>query len=137
MNKNNLIVIVVLSIAMSMLLLTILSTQKAPQQEETSIIYELKTVPSTEFLSKMQSTAEPILIDVRTRDEFLENGLEGAKNIDFYSPSFRQEIEKLDRNKTYFIYCRSGNRSGQTLRLMQELGFTNVYNMGGGMDRCC
>jgi rhodanese-related sulfurtransferase len=53
--------------------------------------------------------------------------------IDFYAADFGDEIAKLDRDGQYVIYCRSGNRSGQTAVLMQSLGFTNVADVNGGI----
>jgi rhodanese-related sulfurtransferase len=70
---------------------------------------------------------------VRTPDEFAEEHIENATNIDFYSETFRDMLNTLDKNKTYLIYCRSGARSGSTLDIMAELNFEEVYNMSGGM----
>ncbi|MFC1938238.1 rhodanese-like domain-containing protein [Chloroflexota bacterium] len=73
------------------------------------------------------------IIDVRTPEEFAEGHVEDAIIIDFYSESFRRELDTLDKNKTYLIYCQSGNRSGKALKIMVELGFKEVYNMSGGI----
>ena len=72
-----------------------------------------------------------IILDVRTDQEYKSSHLKGAINIDFYQPDFKSQISKLDKTKTYLIYCRSGNRSGQTLNIMKNLGFTNLENLGG------
>jgi rhodanese-related sulfurtransferase len=74
------------------------------------------------------------VIDVRTPEEFAAGHLEGAALIDFYADSFATEIAALDRDETYLIYCRSGNRSGQAHVLMQELGFEQVYDLDGGVN---
>lgn len=86
----------------------------------------------TEFSAK---AAEPgvVTLDVRTPAEFAEGYIEGARLIDFQSGNFEQEIATLDKNATYAVYCRSGNRSGQAVRVMQDAGFTNVFNMNGGV----
>ena len=86
----------------------------------------------TEFSAK---AAEPgvVTLDVRTPAEFAEGYIEGARLIDFQSGNFEQEIATLDKNATYAVYCRSGNRSGQAVRIMQDAGFTNVFNMNGGV----
>jgi rhodanese-related sulfurtransferase len=73
------------------------------------------------------------VIDVRTPEEFADGHIEGAAMIDFYSESFAAQIADLDPNATYLVYCRSGNRSGQTLALMDELGFEQVYDLDGGV----
>jgi rhodanese-related sulfurtransferase len=74
-----------------------------------------------------------VIIDVRTPEEYAGGYIEKAINLDFYSEIFTAELDKLDKDKTYLIYCRSGNRSGQALDMMAELGFAEVYNILGGM----
>ncbi|MFQ5997186.1 MAG: rhodanese-like domain-containing protein [Dehalococcoidales bacterium] len=76
-----------------------------------------------------------IIIDVRTPEEYAEGHIEKAINLDFYSETFAAELDKLDKDKTYLIYCRTANRSGQALDMMAELGFIEVYNMLGGTLR--
>ena len=85
-----------------------------------------------EFSAKAAETGV-ITLDVRTPGEFAEGHIEGARLIDFQSGNFENEIAALDKNATYAVYCRSGNRSGQAVKVMQEAGFTNVFNMNGGV----
>jgi len=73
------------------------------------------------------------IIDVRTREEFKLKHCDGAKNIDYYVKDFEDKIRGLDRNKSYLLYCRSGARSGQTLELMRQLGFTFVLSVEGNL----
>ena len=73
---------------------------------------------------------EAVVIDVRTAGEFAEGHLPGAVHIDWFSPNFRAQVEALDKSKTYLLYCRSGNRSGQAVRAMQQMGFSQVQNLG-------
>jgi hypothetical protein len=70
------------------------------------------------------------VIDVRTPEEVATGYLEGAVFIDWNSPTFIDEVSKLDPAGTYVIYCRSGNRAGQAIEAMKELGFTNLTNAG-------
>ena len=74
-----------------------------------------------------------VLLDVRTPEEYSEGHIAGSANVDFYEGEFADRIAELDRNAEYVVYCRSGNRSGQTTELMRELGFTNVTDIGGGI----
>lgn len=74
-----------------------------------------------------------VVLDVRTLEEFQEGHLEDATMIDFYSEDFRAQLENLDKDAPYLLYCRSGNRSGQTRALMEELGFTDVADVDGGI----
>jgi len=86
----------------------------------------------TEFSAKV-AEAGVITLDVRTPGEFAEGYIQGARLIDFQSGNFENEIATLDKNATYAVYCRSGNRSGQAVKVMQDAGFTNVFNMNGGV----
>ena len=83
--------------------------------------------------SKKISEAGVITVDVRTPGEFMTGHIQGAQNIDFESGNFEDEIAALDKNATYAVYCRSGNRSGQAVAIMHDAGFHNVYNLNGGI----
>jgi len=74
-----------------------------------------------------------VLVDVRTIEEFNEGHIEGALNIDVFSPNFQTEIEKLEKNKEYFVVCRSGGRSMSAAGAMESMGFSKVTNLAGGM----
>ena len=74
-----------------------------------------------------------IILDVRTPEEFSRGHLENAININYYSNNFQKDLAKLDKTKTYLIYCLSGNRSGKSLNSMKHLGFIRVYNVSGGI----
>jgi len=86
----------------------------------------------SEFSTKV-AEAGVITLDVRTPIEFAEGHIEGARLIDFQSGNFENDIAALDKNATYAVYCRSGNRSGQAVKVMQDAGFMNVFNMNGGV----
>jgi rhodanese-related sulfurtransferase len=86
----------------------------------------------SEFSSKV-TEAGIITLDVRTPGEFSEGHIEGAQLIDFQSGNFESEIATLDKSKTYAVYCRSGSRSGQAVKIMSDAGFTNLYNLNGGV----
>jgi rhodanese-related sulfurtransferase len=73
------------------------------------------------------------VLDVRTPEEFAEGHIDGAELIDFYEPTFAERIAQLDRSREYLVYCRSGNRSGQTVELMEELGFGRLWELDGGV----
>lgn len=106
----------------------------APEQGAPAQIIENVT-PQEASISIQDNKNNPdfAIIDVRTPGEFAEGHVEDAIIIDFYSESFRSDINALDKNKTYLIYCQSGNRSGKALKIMEELGFTEVYNISGGI----
>ncbi|MBP9866757.1 MAG: DUF2202 domain-containing protein [Candidatus Pacebacteria bacterium] len=87
----------------------------------------------SDFMNTYNATPNSVLVDVRTPGEFLTGHIDKAVNIDFENQSFLSEIKKLDVNKTYFIYCRSGNRSGQVISLMKANGIKNIYELQGGI----
>lgn len=78
-------------------------------------------------------SADTVIIDVRTPAEFAAGHLEGATNIDIEAADFATKIGKLDKAKSYFVYCRSGNRSAQAITKMKAAGFTHLVD-GGGID---
>ena len=86
-----------------------------------------------ELIQKHRDDENFVILDVRTPAEFAQGYIENAINVDFYSKTFPDELNKLDKEKTYLLYCRSGNRSGRTLKFMEELQFKTVYNMTGGI----
>lgn len=83
------------------------------------------------FKKKMKQ-ADVVILDVRTPEETAQGKIAEAVEIDFRNENFSTEIEKLDTSKTYFVYCRSGNRSSQACNLMAQKGFRKLYNMKGG-----
>jgi rhodanese-related sulfurtransferase len=74
-----------------------------------------------------------VIIDIRTPQEYADGYIEGAINVDFYAADFEQQLDQLDKNEIYLVYCRSANRSGQAMPVFERLGFTTVYNMLGGI----
>ncbi|TFV97560.1 rhodanese-like domain-containing protein [Algoriphagus kandeliae] len=76
---------------------------------------------------------DTVILDVRTPGEFSSGKLRGARNIDIMSRNFVDQIKNLPKDKTYLVYCRSGNRSGQACEIMADMGFTNLKNMARGI----
>lgn len=86
-----------------------------------------------DFLDKYNTTPNAVLMDVRTPDEFSAGHINGAIDVDYDNQSFESEIKKLDISKTYFVYCRSGNRSGKAITIMKTNGIKNIYELQGGI----
>lgn len=74
-----------------------------------------------------------VVLDVRTPEEFKEERIEGAKNVDFKAADFKEMAAKLDKGKPYLVHCRSGKRSTASLEVLKELGFTRIYHLDGGI----
>jgi rhodanese-related sulfurtransferase len=85
-----------------------------------------------EFAEKITDTSITVL-DVRTPMEFAQGHIDRAVNIDFQGDNFEKEVLDLDKDAPIAIYCRSGNRSSQAVKVMEKLGFTNLYDMDGGV----
>ncbi len=97
-----------------------------------------KDVVPSEFQSIFEgnkSSGRVVVLDVRTASEFKDGHLTEATNVDFFADDFKEKLGQLDRSKLYLVYCRSGNRSGKTLKMMEELKFVEAYNMIGGIVR--
>ena len=85
------------------------------------------------FSEKIKNDKNAVILDVRTKEEFLDLRIPNSELIDIYKPDFLSNIEKLDRSKNYYIYCRSGNRSYHAGRYMLSAGFKNVCHLEPGI----
>jgi rhodanese-related sulfurtransferase len=77
--------------------------------------------------------ADFVILDVRTPSEFAEGHIKGAVNLDVQSPTFEKGLRKLDRKRSYLVYCRTGNRSRRATLAMGELGFRSIFHMTEGI----
>ena len=84
-------------------------------------------------MSDIKTKNNIVIIDVRTAGEASIDKLENAIIIDFLSNSFENKVKSLDKDKSYYIYCRSGNRSHQACQIMSNMGFPNITNLIGGV----
>jgi thioredoxin len=86
------------------------------------------------FADKLRLTPDAVVLDVRTIGEFKEGFIDKAMNIDFNGAEFEDLVNKLDHGKTYFVYCLGGGRSASAASFMRDNGFTQVYELKGGMN---
>lgn len=87
-----------------------------------------------EAASKLLARDPTILVlDIRTPDEFNQGHIPGALNVDYKASNFISELEKLDRNSTYLMHCRSGRRSANSLDSFHQLGFRHIIHMDDGI----
>jgi rhodanese-related sulfurtransferase len=88
---------------------------------------------ASEFADKIKETPQYQIVDVRTPDEFNQEHLADAINIDWKNTdSFEKQISTLDQSTPLFVYCRSGKRSAAAANKMRKEGFT-VYELRGGI----
>lgn len=87
-----------------------------------------------EWAFELENDNNAVVLDVRTLAEVEEGIIPNAIHIDIYmGQGFVQELNKLDKTKNYYVYCRSGNRSRQACHIMDQMGFENAYNLIGGI----
>lgn len=90
-------------------------------------------MPPQQFKTALESQKNAILLDVRTPKEVSESKIEGAIAIDFLAKDFAKKVTTLDKEKAYYIYCRSGVRSANACQVMSQLGFKELVNLEGGI----
>ena len=92
----------------------------------------IKVLDAAEFKAAI-ANKKVQLIDVRSASEFQSDAIKDAKNIDFFSGKFNVEFNKLNKEKPVYVYCRSGSRSRQTASKLSAMGFTEIYDLKGGI----
>ncbi|UKM64664.1 rhodanese-like domain-containing protein [Flavobacteriaceae bacterium GSB9] len=94
----------------------------------------MEDLTQEEWAEQLANDDNAVILDVRTDEEVADGIIPKAIHIDIYKgQGFIDEIEDLDKSKNYYVYCRSGNRSGKACQIMEQLGFENAYNLEGGM----
>ena len=89
-----------------------------------------------DWAEELKADPNAIILDVRTEEEYNEAHIPNSILLDYYrGQDFIDELNELDRDKSYYVYCRTGNRSGQTCAIMNQLGFENAYNLVGGIEQ--
>ncbi|HXU26869.1 MAG TPA: thioredoxin domain-containing protein [Bacteroidia bacterium] len=91
------------------------------------------TIAVDEFDKKLSETKDVQLVDVRTPEEYQEGHLKNALNYNINGDDFNSQLSKLDKTKPVMVYCLGGGRSAEAAKIMEEKGFTEVYNMQGGI----
>ena len=116
------------------ILLFLVSSAIITSCKETTSEDTIKLVTPEEMkeLSQMDGVQ---LVDVRTPEEFKEGHIKGFQNIDFSSETFKEDLEKLDKTQPVIVYCKSGNRSGKSCKIMKEKGFVKIYDLEGGIEQ--
>ena len=100
---------------------------------DTNTTNSVINLDSESFSEKFRSDSQGVLLDVRTSQEFSAGHIPDSKLIDIYLPTFAEKISELDKEKNYYIYCRSGNRSYHAGVFMLQQGFKTVYNLADGI----
>ena len=94
----------------------------------------IKDIHAAEAKGLLDNDKDIIIVDVRTPREFEAGHIQGAKNINVADKDFRSNIENLDRDSTYLVYCQVGNRSKYAVNVMKELDFKTIYHLNNGIS---
>jgi len=119
------------------MLLLVLAQCGVPAKEgSTSDAAVLKDVTAEEFEGLMQSLDNPLLLDVRTPEEWTEGHLDGASHKDYWGDDdFDGCMQRIPKNRPVLVYCAGGGRSGLTAKELRAMGHQEVYNLEDGMAR--
>ena len=137
-NKKSVLRLLLAPLVIGLLLTSVclhLETGTASPETQTQIIKNITPKEAYTLILKNKDNPGFVILDVRTPGEFANGRIENAVNLDYYSQTFKNDLNKLDKDKTYLIYCRTGSRSGKALDIMKELKFGKVYNMLGGITQ--
>jgi len=107
-------------------LFSVLSLYSCTSNSQSSI-----NLPPQEFLAAFEND-NGIILDVRTQAEISSGYIENASTIDFYDSNFEKKLAKIQKNKTVYVYCKSGGRSSKAAQKLIELGQSKVVNLSGG-----
>jgi len=102
-------------------------------QDSTRII-AVSAKEAADLIDKHNGDSDFAILDIRTPGEFQSGHLAKSIPIDFYSQTFADQLSRLDKKKTYLVYCRTGNRSTSSLSLFKKLKFEKIYQMSNGIS---
>lgn len=96
---------------------------------------EIEPKDAFNILEKNKDNPDLVVLDVRTPEEYDEGHIEDAYLLNIKSKDFEDELEKMDKDKTYFVYCKAGIRGCKATDLMENHGYKEVHNISGGIDK--
>ena len=104
------------------------------QAQQDQNITALSPKEASKLIETRTGDSDFIILDIRTPGEYQSGHLKDAAMIDYYSKSFVDEIGRLDKKKSYLVYCRSGNRSARSMDLFKKLEFQKIYHLSSGIN---
>jgi rhodanese-related sulfurtransferase len=102
-------------------------------QDSTRIV-TVSAKEAADLIDKHSGNSNFAVLDIRTPGEFQSGHLPDAILVDFYSQTFSDQLNRLDKEKSYLVYCRTGNRSTNSLGLFKKLKFDKIYHMSTGIS---
>jgi len=98
-------------------------------------VESLQVIPASDFAEKIKSDPNAQILDVRTPEEYKGQHITNAVNVDWNGEDFAAKAAKFDKSKPVYVYCRSGGRSKKASEKLHEMGFTEIYDMQGGITK--
>lgn len=97
-------------------------------QKAVSVIH----VDAQQARDLLQQNPKFVVLDVRTKGEYIKGHIEGAVRNNYFSTKFKKRLRALDKSAAYIVHCKSGHRSKRVVKIMKKEGFQNIYHMDGG-----
>ncbi|WP_216387177.1 rhodanese-like domain-containing protein [Arcanobacterium phocae] len=111
----------------------VLAGCSAPEQAQPNTATESASSNSSQMMDPKKDQ-NPMIIDVRTPEEYATGHVTGAVNFDVSDAEFQNQVKDLDKSAAYVLYCRSGNRAEGAKGYLESIGFTDVKNLGSVQD---
>jgi rhodanese-related sulfurtransferase len=105
------------------------------QKKDKQINKNIKPQEAFQMIKENVDNPNYIILDVRTPTEFSGGHVKCAKNVDYRAEDFQKQLENMDKNKKYLVYCGAGFRGLRAIKLMKKLDFMEVYNISGGFKK--
>jgi rhodanese-related sulfurtransferase len=117
-------------LAVTFLAFILLSPSAQSEQQFTAV----SPKEASDLIKKNEGNSDFVILDIRTPGEYQSGHIENSIMIDFYSKTFAEEVNRLDKGKTYLIHCRSGNRSTRSMELFKKLQFQKIFHLSSGIN---
>ena len=104
------------------------------EQTEATGTASVQTIGSQEAKELLEQQSDVVVLDVRTPEEYASGHLKNAQLMNFNSPDFNEQLKTLDKDKTYLVHCAAGGRSGKATQVMEQMGFSKVYDATDGFS---
>ena len=111
-------------------------TKKIQAEEVSDVVADQEVISqlsSEEFEKHVSAVGDVQLVDVRTPEEVADGTIAGSMHFDFYAEDFKEQLKVLDKDIPVYVFCRSGRRSADTAAMLEEMGFTRIYDLDGGV----
>lgn len=112
-----------------------ITASAAESRAQTQILKDVTPQEADSLIQQNKANPNFVILDVRTPEEFRDGHINNAVNLNYNSPTFKTDLNGLDKTKSYLIYCRTSGRSRAAFNMMKDLGFQEVYHMLGGIVR--